>query len=256
VDKSMLLRGSERRNRDDSAAFIKRLEEVASNFRSRAAFALAAGIPASSLQSYFEGSEPTRATLYALADAGRVSLEWLACGRGYKDPHPQVPDGYLAIPFYDIRKAGGYVYPLVSEDVVDFTYLKLEWFSYPGIEPGKLFLIEVTDSRVAEISNGDFAVVDAAWASSRRTPTKEISRGTYLVSQRARLSVQRVVSGVNGVIELSGSHRTSDKRRRIGDDGFFVHGRIIWYSHCLPTRRIPRLGESIPTVHLDKDPAR
>ena len=163
----MAFRGPKRQDLDDSVAFIKRLEEVASNFRSRAAFALAAGIPASSLQSYFEGSEPTRATLFALADAGRVSLEWLARGRGYKDPHPQVPDGYLAIPFYDIRKAGGYVYPLVSEDVVDFTYLKLEWFSYQGIEPGKLFLIEVTDSRVAEISNGDFAVVDAAWALAR-----------------------------------------------------------------------------------------
>ena len=120
------------------------------------------------------------------------------------------------------------MYPLVSEDVADFTYLKLEWFSYPGIEPGKLFLIEVTDSRVAEISNGDYAVVDAAWASSRRTPTKEIALGTYLVSQRARLSIQRVVSSVNGVLELSGSPRTSPKRRRIGDDGFFVHGRIIW----------------------------
>jgi len=229
----MMIRGAGRQNLEQSAAFIQRLEEVASNFRSRAAFAQAAGIPASSLQSYFEGSEPTRVTLFALADAGHVSLEWLARGRGYKDPHPQVPDGYLALPFYDIRKAGGYVYPLVSGDVAEFTYLKLEWFSYPGIEPGKLFLIGVTDSRVAEISSGDFAVVDAAWASSRGTPTKELAPGTYLVSQRARLSVERVLSRVNGVIELSGSPRTSAKRRRIGDDGFFVHGRIIWYSRSL-----------------------
>src|SRR5580704_4018272 len=115
----------------ENSAFILRLEEIASGFRSRAAFAQAANIPASSLQSYFEGAEPSRLTLMALADAGRVSLEWLICGRGYKERRPQVPKSYAGIPFYDVRKAGGYVYPLVAEEVIDFLYLKLDWFSYP-----------------------------------------------------------------------------------------------------------------------------
>lgn len=223
-------------DRAASTAFIKRLEEIAAKFRSRAAFAQAAGIPPTSLQSYFEGAEPNRMTLLALADAGRVSLEWLVRGRGYKDPRPQVPDGYVGISFYDIRKARGYVYPLVSADVADFLFLKLDWFRYPGIEPGRLFLIEVTDSRVPEIAEGDFVVVDGAWGSSLSDPTAEIVKGTYLVSRRARLSIQRVLSSANGVIELAGSHGAKSQRRRIGEEGFFVHGRIIWVSRSLAAR--------------------
>jgi hypothetical protein len=45
-----------------------------------------------------------------------VGLEWLAAGRGYKQRRPQVPEGYAAIPFFDVRAAGRYVYPLFSAD--------------------------------------------------------------------------------------------------------------------------------------------
>src|SRR5690242_6810409 len=88
----------------DNSAFVRRLEQIVSTFRSKAAFAQAANIPASSLQTYFEGAEPNRLTLAALADAGKVSLEWLVRGRGYKEVRPQIPDGYAPIFFYDIRK--------------------------------------------------------------------------------------------------------------------------------------------------------
>ncbi len=188
------------------------------------------------MQSYFEGTEPSRTTLLALADAGRVSLEWLARGRGYKEPHPQVPDEYVEIAFYDIRKAKGYVYPLVSADVAEFVFLKLDWFRYPEINPATLFSLEVTDSRIPEIAEGDFVVVDGSWGSSRSDPTAEITKGIYLVSRRARLSIQHVLSSANGVIELAGSHGSKSEGRRIGEEGFFVHGRIIWASRSFAPR--------------------
>ncbi len=218
-----------------AAAFIKRLEEIGAQFRSRAAFAEAAKIPASSLQSYFEGSEPNRLTLVALADAGRVSLEWLTRGRGYKEPHPEVPDGYVAIPFYDIRKAGGYVYPMMMEEVANFTFLKLEWFEYRGIQPDKLFLSEVTESLVPEIHDGDMVVVDNAWGSRLTDPSAEIPEGVYLVSQRAKLSIRRILSSSKGNIELFDPRGKAHATRvSVGDQGFFVHGRIIWHSRSLP----------------------
>src|SRR5262252_1716011 len=96
--------------------FIKRLQQIISDFPSRAALAKAASLSPSSLQSYVEGAEPSRPALIALARAANVSLEWLADNRGYKEPHPQVPDGYAAIPAYDIGKAHGYVYPLVTAE--------------------------------------------------------------------------------------------------------------------------------------------
>jgi hypothetical protein len=69
-------------------AFVARLEQISAKFPSRAALAKAANIPPSSLQAYFEGAEPTRPVLVALAHAARVSIEWLAEGRGYREPHP------------------------------------------------------------------------------------------------------------------------------------------------------------------------
>jgi hypothetical protein len=217
----------------ENSAFILRLEEIASRFRSRAAFAQAANIPASSLQSYFEGAEPSRLTLTALADAGRVSLEWLMRGRGYRELHPQVPDGYAGIPFYDVRKAGGYVYPLVTEEVADLLYLKLDWFSYPDLNPNKLFVVEVTESLVPEIQVRDRVVVDRSWHTIWTDPTAGIPKGIYLVSQQAKLSIRRVMSASEGVLEISQPRSAKSERIKVGDKGFAVHGRIIWYGRSV-----------------------
>jgi phage repressor protein C with HTH and peptisase S24 domain len=213
----------------ENSAFILRLEETASPFRSRAAFAKAADIPASSLQSYFEGVEPNRLTLMALAEAGSVSLEWLMRGRGYKELRPQVPEGYAGIPFYDVRKAGGYVYPLVAEEVTDFLYLKLDWFSYPDLDQGKLFVVEVTESLVQEIQERDLVVVDQSSRTIWSDPTAEIPKGIYLVSQQAKLSIRRVMSASKGVLEISQARGSAKSDRiQVGENGFTVHGRIIW----------------------------
>jgi hypothetical protein len=220
----------------ENSAFILRLEEIASRFRSKAAFAQAANIPASSLQSYFEGAEPSRLTLTALADAGRVSLEWLIRGRGYRELHPQVPDGYAGIPFYDVRKAGGYVYPLVTEEVADLLYLKLDWFSYPDLNPNKLFVVEVTESLVPEIQERDRVVVDRSWHTIWSDPTAGIPKGIYLVSQQAKLSIRRVMSASKGVLEISQPRSAKSERIKAGENGFTVHGLIIWYGRALPPR--------------------
>src|SRR5208283_498540 len=97
-------------------AFIERLNLVCSEgkFRSRAALARAAGVPAASLQKYFEGSEPTRLALAALAQAGNVSLEWLATGQGPKERRPPIPDGYGQVMMYDLRESGGHIGPFLD----------------------------------------------------------------------------------------------------------------------------------------------
>jgi hypothetical protein len=220
--------------------FIGRLVEIASEFPSRAALAKAANLPPSSLQSYVEGTEPTRPALVALARAANVSLEWLADHRGYKRPHPPVPDGYAAIPFYDVRKSGGYVYPLVTEEIAEFLYLKLDWFSYPEMEPSKLFVVEATESSTSEIRKGDFVVVDQGWRIKFVGPTPKLPEGNYLVSQRAKLSV-RLVSGIVGdAVELVIPDARGTEIVRVGDQGFTVHGRIIWYGRSLPVHEHPK----------------
>jgi hypothetical protein len=227
------------RRHSSDPAFIARLEEASAKFPSRAALGKAAEIAPSSLQGYFEGTEPTRPVLVALAHAANVSIEWLAEGRGYREPHPSVPDGYAAVPFYDVRKSGGYVYPLVTQEVAEFVYVKLDWFQYVGMNPGKLFLIEAIGSQVADISDRELLVIDSSWRTRFVDPSPNIPPGFYLVSQQAKLSIREVLGVAGDAVELvQGVKRKT--RVRVGDQGFTIHGRIIWHARSLPTPGLPK----------------
>lgn len=63
-----------------------RISEIASRVGSKKALARKAHISESHLYRYISGkSEPTASKLVALADAGKVSISWLATGEGNKD---------------------------------------------------------------------------------------------------------------------------------------------------------------------------
>ncbi len=221
---------------DSDGGFIKRLEEIVGEFPSRAALAKKADLPPSSLQSYIEGAVPTRPALVALARAAEVSLEWLADNRGYKKPHPPVPDGYAEIPVYDVRKSGGYVYPLVMEEIASWIYLKLDLFKYPRMQPAKLFVVEALGSRAPEIADGDLLVVDSSWRTRFVDTSTTIPPGNYLVSRQARLSIRQATGVHDDVVEFLMPDAPGRKEAfRLGEDGFVVHGRIIWYGRALPT---------------------
>ncbi|MGA7872106.1 MAG: hypothetical protein WCA22_14565, partial [Candidatus Binatus sp.] len=195
-----------------------------------------ADLPPSSLQSYIEGAVPTRPALVALARAAEVSLEWLADNRGYKKPHPPVPDGYAEIPVYDVRKSGGYVYPLVMEEIASWIYLKLDLFKYPRMQPAKLFVVEALGSRAPEIADGDLLVVDSSWRTRFVDTSTTIPPGNYLVSRQARLSIRQATGVHDDVVEFLMPDAPGRKEAfRLGEDGFVVHGRIIWYGRALPT---------------------
>jgi len=220
---------------DSDHGFVKRLEEIVGEFPSRAALGKKAGLSPSSLQSYLKGAEPTRPALVALARAAEVSLEWLADNRGDKKPHPPVPDAYAEISVYDIRKAGGYVYPLVMEEVASWIYLPLNLFSYPGMKAAKLFVVEAIESQAREIAVGDRLVIDSSWRTSFTGPSPTLPAGNYLVSRLAKLSVRAVTGVHDDVVELAAPNAPGRPEAcRIGDEGFTVHGRIIWYGRALP----------------------
>jgi len=238
---------------DSDPGFIKRLEEIVDGFPSRAALAKAAGLPPSSLQSYLEGAEPTRPALVALARTAEVSLEWLADNRGYKKPHPPVPDGYTAIPVYDIRKSGGYVYPLVAAEAAYWIYLKLDLFSYPGMQPDKLFVVEALESQAPEIADGDLLVVDSSWRTKFIGPSPTIPPGNYLVSRQAKLAVRELKSVRDDVVEFTVPHPRGPKETfRVGEEGFTVHGRIIWYGRALPIAATVKMASAALATHRKK----
>jgi hypothetical protein len=240
--------GEESMTRADSdRGFIKRLEEIIGEFPSRAALAKKADLPPSSLQSYIEGAEPTRPALVALARAADVSLEWLADNRGYKKPHPPVPDGYAAFPFYDIRKSGGYVYPMIAEEIAEWIYLKLDLFSYPGMQLGKLLIVEALESVVSEIRARDLVVIDSSWRTNFNDPTPHIPPGYYLISRQAKLSIRQAMRAHEDCVEFvlsDAPHRT--ETFRVGEEGFTVHGRIIWCGRSLPPADSVRTEVGLP----------
>lgn len=231
---------------DSDRGFIQRLEEIIGEFPSRAALAKKAKLPPSSLQSYIEGAEPTRPALVALARAADVCLEWLADDRGYKKPHPPVPDGYIQIPVFDIRKSGGYVYPLITAEIASWIYLKLDLFSFPQMQTAKLFVVEGVASLAPEIKNGDFLVIDSSWRSSFTEPTPTIPPGNYLISREAKLSVREAIGVYKGAVCFALLDAPGRKEAfRVGEDGFAVHGRVIWFGRSLPI---------VETVKIDGGP--
>lgn len=242
---------------DSDLGFIERLEEIVGEFPSRAALAKKANLPPSSLQSYIEGAEPTRPALVALATAAGVSLEWLADNRGYKKPHPPVPDGYAAIPVYDIRKSGGYVYPLVMAEVAYWIYLKLDLFSYPDMQPAKLFVVEALESQAPEIADGDLLVVDSSWHTRFVDPNPTIPPGNYLISRQAKLSIRQAIGVHNDAIEFVVPDGASRKETfRIGEQGFTVHGRIIWYGRSLPIAKTVKTDYGSRATNSRNTPAK
>lgn len=221
-------------------AFVARLEQISAKFPSRAALAKAANIPPSSLQAYFEGAEPTRPVLVALAHAARVSIEWLAEGRGYREPHPPVPDDYVEVPFYDVLRSGGYIYPLTTGEIAEFIYLKLAWLSYNGMSASDLIVIQATQSLVPGIHEQDIVVVDTWWRTKFVAPTPQIPPGIYLISQQAKLSIREVLRVSGDEVELRSRGEKGKMRLHIGDNGFAIHGRVIWHARSLPTPEKPK----------------
>jgi len=96
-------------------------------------------------------------------------------------------------------------------------------------------ILEATDSRVPEIRERDLLVMDQSWMTKFVGSKVEIPAGVYLVSQQARLSVRQVLSGSADHVDLVRlGVKNAKERLRVGDDGFTVHGRVVWHGRSLP----------------------
>src|SRR5580700_10777413 len=95
------------------AAFRSRLTQVIQSFGSVVTLATAIGVSDNAIYKWLSGrGQPSVANLVALADAAKVSLEWLATGR---EPSPAKrpshhrngePDGFAYVGRYDAKALG------------------------------------------------------------------------------------------------------------------------------------------------------
>lgn len=213
------------------AGFISRLRELTAKLGSQATFAKRAGLAPTTLQNYLEGGEPMRPALIALAQAGGVSIEWLCSGRGSKSPD-HLPEGYRAVPFFDLRPSEWRIYALSAGEPSDWILLKEVWVHGPGVEMGKLVSIEAPEAFEPDIAPGDLLVIDSArgWSPWRKIKPPTIVEGAIcLVAREARISLRRLFWRERGRSILA-ARAGSQKREEIstGDPSFQPIGPVIW----------------------------
>jgi hypothetical protein len=78
-------------------------------------------------------------------------------------------------------------------------------------------------------------VVDSSWQTRFIDPSPTIPPGNYLVSRQAKLSIREATGVHDDAVEFIVPDAPGRKETfRLSEDGFTVHGRIIWYGRSLP----------------------
>jgi transcriptional regulator with XRE-family HTH domain len=216
--------------------FLSRLRELSAKLGSYSALAKRAGLSPTTLQNYFEGGEPTRPALIALAAAGDVSVQWLCLGRGPKTAS-LIPEDYYEIPFFDLRASGWRIYPL-SGSPARFLLFRRDWLDLPGVDIHQLESIEA-DEDLEPIVAGDLLVVDRSkgWHPYPRLRESGLESGAlnlmegavYVVAREARVSLARLSWAVPGKSLLVTSPKIQAEEMPTEGLGYLILGTVVWH---------------------------
>lgn len=151
-------------------------------------FSKASGVSSTQINRYIRGeSQPTIEPLIALAQAGGVSLEWLATGNGSMEGGAPADAlaGYAAIsPLADQPEAAG----------LDAVLLPEAQLAQRGIDAGQCALVVATDDAMAPaLAEGDQVVI--ALGAARRD-------GIYAVRVQGAVVLRRLQFAPDGSLQL------------------------------------------------------
>jgi hypothetical protein len=214
--------------------FVGRLEEISAALGSRAALAKAAGLAPTSLQAYFQNSEPTRPVLVSLARAANVSVSWLAGGPGPRNVDG-IPEGYRLLPFVDLRVSGGHIYPLLSQPT------EIRIFKTSDLEKlpvhSDLIAVQLPEGFPPYASDSDLLVINQSEQPCVRRDVP-LTRaytlredGIYLIAKQARLRLRQLgwdKVGESLVVLLPGSRSKREMTVTEKTLDFQVIGRVVW----------------------------
>ncbi len=222
--------------------FLRRLEEITADLGSKAALARKADIPPTTLQIYFDGSEPSRATLVALADAASVNIQWLAAGRGEKRAG-DAPSGYLSVGCYDLTETGPFLRGMVGNP--GSRRLIRQDDLLRANHAGRVFAVDGCEGLafLPEINEADLLVI--AMPPGERDPLRPsaieawrlVPDTIYLVAEGADLKLRKLQPGRDSSIAVvaPGGKRERTLRRTPRD--FIVFGPVVWRSGLTPRGR-------------------
>lgn len=137
-------------------------------------------------------------------------------------------DGYVALPRYDVRAAAGVGVPVLTEEIADFIYFKVDWLRRTiGLAPTQLALIEaVGDSMNPTIHDGDLLLLDVSDPKLRGDGIYVIGEGDALVVKRIALRL-----GGRGMAIRSDNERYSRSDLELSQDELStirLVGRVVW----------------------------
>lgn len=223
---------------DRDSAFVDRLEELATQFRSRAALAKAAGLSPGSLQHYLDGSDPTRRVLIALARAARVSVAWLASGEGPKGADA-VPAGHVNLPVFDLGRTGDHTRGIVGH--LDDPPAKGRLFNQSELIEAlpslRSYVVEHSPLEFTPlIRAGDVFVFSKPHRYSIAEPSRVetwdfVSVGDqdiYLVGENSKLKLRKLRRTKKDSVQVLDAQGAVESALTGTPVDFMVFGRVIW----------------------------
>lgn len=198
--------------------FNDRLLELAKNYDSQTAFAVACGVSVSGIQRLLAGGMPRLPILASIAHGNGVNLEWLATGKGpmMKNSNDQVSsnlqdiydnagnavnlDEFTFIPRYDVSASAGHGCDICQENFMFSMSYRTYWIkNYLKVNPKALIAITARgDSMMGVIDDRDVMVID--------TENKSLSDGIYVLRIDGNLLVKRAQLLPNKIIRISSAN--------------------------------------------------
>ncbi len=220
--------------------FSQRLGSIIESFGSTHAFAKKAGVSDTMLRKYLSGSSPGLDNLLLIADAGGVTLDWLARVlvpakkplRKNQISVPAkdlVPSDFKLVPRLDVQASAGSGRLSYMEEAVDYLAFQHQWLRSHGVNPDTARILTARgDSMEDTIRDGDILLVDTSF-------TRVQDNAIYIVVYGDMVLVKRVHGRLNGSLQLiSDNPRYPAEEISAGDvDHLHVAGRVMWFGRSI-----------------------
>lgn len=230
--------------------FQQRLEQLIGS-ESVHAFGKRAGINDTSMRAYLRDTMPGLDKLVQIAEAGGVTLDWLARGVGARSPENQAdfvvsgPGGevlllaeaknsaitqdFALIPRLDIQASAGGGRIALGEDPLEYLAFQRGWLRAKGINPDRARILTARgDSMEETIRDGDVLLVDTSIDRIR-------DNAIYVVIYGDMVLVKRVHGRLNGSLQLiSDNPRYPPEEVTAGEvDQLNIAGRVMWFGRTI-----------------------
>lgn len=214
----------------DAEGFPVRLRQIMEPDSIRS-FGRLTRIGATTLQKYLLGQAvPGFDKAAQMAAARGVSLQWLATGNGPRhlrriNDAGQLPAGFVAVPYIDIRpSAGPGTLAVIDDQEPEIAAFREEWLRRIGVSPRHArLMIAKGDSMYDTICDGDLMIVDVS--------IREIvHEGIYVLVYGGLVLLKRIQMMRNGNLLLKSDNPRYEPEQVPPDEwpNLIVEGRVRW----------------------------